>query len=141
MKSIEFKKDSWHYWFVNKSTDYFTNLTWKEQKPEICGYTRAFIGGVIKTLLLSLVLLGLTIPSLAALVFFIGYFFGMHSNKLIGIGIIELIVAGGLVLSILMGNTISWFRDQRRLKQSPPGALKTMYTNWKEKTCAYIDFK
>jgi hypothetical protein len=46
MKSLTFNKNSWHYWFVNKTTNYFE----LNDGYDICSYTRAFIGGVFISL-------------------------------------------------------------------------------------------
>jgi hypothetical protein len=138
---LEFSKNSWHYWFVNKTTSYFS---YGREASDICSYTRAFIVGVLKTVFLGSVATAATACVLST--------FAWGLSKLFGFGLPELILAlgrGGLVILLVVATLAAivgmialsdHIKEKRTFNPKPPGAIKEMYSSWKNKTCKQIEF-
>lgn len=145
MNKLEFTKDSWHYWFVNKTTKYIRHNE-DYGTLDICGYTRAFIGGILKVLLLGTLIGFLTFCFGCAITLGLAKLFHWVLPKWVigfgGVGTVLAIVAGsvvGLILSVGLLTTLKDRLDERR--QGKPSAMKQMYRSWKQKTCTQIEFK
>jgi hypothetical protein len=150
MDKKEFSTDSWHYKFVNKMTPYFRDLRWNEEATaDICSYTRAFIKAVIKTLFLSALCIGAGGAVLSSIVYWVAklvFHYTFVFKPFVGaafFGTVAIAVIVGLIVVALIGNLLAYgiseIKDRRR--GLPPGALKTMYRSFKEKTCVQLTFK
>lgn len=147
MNKLEFNKSSWHYWFVNKTTSYIKNLSYDDRAPDICGYTRAFIGGSIKILILGTII-GLSAFAVScSIAFGLSLLFKWHLPKLIiaagQVGMIMVSAAASVFGIGFTAAAVATIRDKisDRRAGKAPGALIQMYRSWKEKTCAQIEFK
>lgn len=141
MDKLTFSRDSWHYWFIRKTTTYFSY----SRVPDICSYTRAFIAGLLKTLFLGSFASAVATSLLSTLAWWLSKMFHFSLPKwVIGfghVGVIILIVVtviAGVCCMIALQEHIQEKRAARGPK--PPGAIKEMYSSWKNKTCKQIEF-
>jgi hypothetical protein len=156
MKTLSFSKDSWHYRFTNRLTDY-SDYCWRN---DICTYTRFFIWAVIKALFIvaaclylgSVISLLVLFPMISIVVWFIQGLLHLNNdwintfNNLKGVGIGDWCSILGIVILVginLLVRRIQKWRDRRIMSRNraQDNVLVEMYRSWMEKSCVKIDWK
>jgi hypothetical protein len=159
LKKINFSRDSWHARFVAYTTLYFehkrreaernghwegegTNARWISDpiRYDICEYTRAFIAGIIKCILIGIVAIVIGTPLIGGLAYSFLWLFN-HGIKIPPIAAAGMVIwACGMCVITIFGITEGVSKLISNRTQKPPSAMKIMYKNWKEKTCSLINF-
>lgn len=142
METIKFNYNSWHARLVARATDYFIIY---EETPDICSYTRALVKAIIKVLIGVTVLSFLVLSLLTTLVQVLSFVFHFTFPKVL----LAYAFFGTIVLGFIMGCllvaviTAAYEAIENKIKTrepKEPGAIKTMYKHWKEKTCKKVEF-
>lgn len=147
MDKLTLSKDSWHYWFISKTTTVF-DYSWKTPK-DICAYTRAFIAGALKTLFLGTVALSILAVALSAVVWWVSLVFKFKLWAwVVGFGHLGTLILGMAILmvtvfALVTGVSYLKMKYRERRANAParePSAAAEMYSSWKNKTCKQIEF-
>lgn len=140
MKSIELKKDSWHY---HVATGYSSLREWETENTDICSYTRYVLKGMFFIALIIIaasIILAPIVHLLVGIVVGLAYGAVMLSPfSMIGL----LIIAISVIIGILIGSLL-WYEDRNKYKvkvKKPDGYVKLAYKSWKEQYCARVEFK
>lgn len=161
MKSINFNRASWHAWFIDTTTDYFKdrinaaerNGKWEGDGDaaiwvsdvvsyDICSYTRAFLAGVFKTIVVGALLFCLGSVLLSGLIYPLLWLFNHHVKipPYAAAGFILWVVGLGAAICKLIYDWNDARKNARPKVEKPPSVLKTMFKHWHDKTCAKIEF-
>jgi hypothetical protein len=143
MKTLEFKRNSWHYFLATKVGDY------DEDSNDFCSYVRNFIlGGAFLAAMSGVMLFLLYAIGRECYAFYTCFFtkactYGsFESGFAIFVAIIALVV---LIIWFCCwnGNRLRerrWAIEEGRLPQPKPSFVKTAYKSFKEKTCFRVEF-
>jgi hypothetical protein len=130
MKTLNFKRDSWYYKYVNIVTDVYDNT-------DICSFTRNFLLATIVYLILLGFASFIFVPIIVLIVeLLLRYKLGSVGN----IGIANLFILGTLGVLVGIIKLIKKYRSSSPKIDSPPSMISTMWTNFKQKTCVKINF-
>lgn len=163
METLNVSKSSWHYRFI-LSWPFTTRELRYFYGGDLCAYTwllvRAVIGSLVCFTLFNFVLCSLTLAVIAFFYevvwrlppdhlsagwryWFIGAGYFMAAAGALAAGFIG-VMAGIFFLGNLAEKMVeNWWSPQPADGKKPLRVfvtVRTMYSNWKEKTCKYIDF-
>jgi hypothetical protein len=155
MKTLKFKKDSWHYWLASTMGP----LKQWEETTDFCSYVRAvIIGAVLAGLVGALAVgavccvgdwLGWLAASIKA-----GYFIAFEPNSFRGAMLVNMALAMAAVLGAIISVCYLVSRMKRRREEinyaranelgdayvePPPSFIMHAYLTWKEKTCFKVE--
>lgn len=138
MKTLEFNRNSWHFWLATRIANF---KTYNEDDLNICAYLRSvFAGGLVITLLGTLATL---IASLigSAVFHWVGVLLGLIHRKPnsmeIGGSVFLIMITVVYVIYLIT----TYFKNRTYSEaDAPPGFIKSAYRSWKDKTCVRVSF-
>ena len=146
--------NSWHFrMLVWLSSAYTVNLKLRESDSTICNYTRLVMGGIVKIVVASVIILVITIVALLSFGDAIAYLTAGFYSNLSWVNYFTLIHAAPhavVATALTMFGTwtagifyihhagkrfIASIRSHTTIKPKQPGIITTMYRSWKDKFC------